>query len=312
MVLEVLMRYGNKYQEDKRLQQNSLFGDLGGGLGIEIAKPELPQVPRMSSIERLNIEKSLIGIFLSAHPLDEYEFEVTQLCNITSQGLTDLETLRTPDGRRAAAATDDSEETLNSKTTLNSTLSTLNLQPEGIQGLRLGGIVTSAEKLVSKNGNPYGRYVIEDYAGSYKLTLFGETYKQWAPMLEPNLYVLVSGNFQQKGVGQKWYKPKPIDQAEYEFVVQKVDLLKDAQKNYVESLTLTIPVEQVQPDLIAELTEQCQQHKGNIRLKIQVYDELKKNVITFTSQSYAVQVDSSFYHWLKLQIQDGTLTIKVD
>ena len=83
----------------------------------------------MSSIERLNIEKSLIGIFLSAHPLDEYEFEVTQLCNITSQELTQLETLRTPDGRRAAAAaaTEGDETTLNSQltTTLHSQLYTL-------------------------------------------------------------------------------------------------------------------------------------------------------------------------------------------
>ncbi len=315
MVLEVLMRYGNKYQEDKRLQQNSLFGDLGGGAGIDIAKPELPQVARMSPIERLNIEKSLIGIFLSAHPLDEYEFEVTQLCNITSQGLSELESLRTPDGRRAAAAATaesvgEDAENLNSLNQLNQ-LNQLNSQTEGLQGLRFGGIVTSSEKLVSKNGNPYGRYIIEDYAGSYKLTIFGETYKQWAPMLEPNLYVLITGNFQQKGVGQKWYKPKPIDEAEYEFMVQKVDLLKDAQKNYAEELTLTIPVEEVRPDLIAELTEQCKQHKGHIRLKIQVYDELKKNMITFTSQSYAVQVDQTFYHWLKLQKQQGIFDFKV-
>ncbi len=315
MVLEVLMRYGNKYQEDKHLQQNSLFGDLGDGVGVDITKPELPQVPRMSPIERLNIEKSLIGIFLSAHPLDEYEFEVTQLCNITSAELTELETLRTPDGRRAAAAaaTEGDETTLNSQlsTTLHSQLSTLNSQTEGLQGLRFGGIVTSAEKLISKNGNPYGRYVIEDYAGSYKLTLFGEAYKTCAPMLEPNLYVLITGNFQQKGMGQKWYKPKPFDEAEYEFVVQKVDLLKDAQATYVTDLTLTIPVENVQPEWIAQLTEQCQAHKGNIRLKIQVYDELKKNMISFTSRSYAVQVDPTFFHWLKLQKQQGILDFKV-
>ena len=278
MFLEVLMRYGNKYQEDKHLQQNSLFGDLGGGVGVDITKPELMQVPRMSPIERLNIEKSLIGIFLSAHPLDEYEFEVTQLCNITSTALTELETQH---------------------------------PANDIQGLRLGGIVTGAEKLISKNGNPYGRYIIEDYAGSYKLTLFGEAYKTCAPMLEPNLYVLITGNFQQKGTGQKWFKPKPAAEADYEFAVQKVDLLKDAQATYVTDLTLTIPVENVQPEWIAQLTEQCQAHKGNIRLKIQVYDELKKNMISFTSRSYAVQVDPTFFHWLKLQKQQGILDFKV-
>ena len=88
--LDMLMRYGNKYQQDKQQQQNTLFGDLGEG--IEIQKPELPKAPHMTTIERLNIEKDLIGIYLSAHPLDEYEFEVRTMSNMSTADLNWLET----------------------------------------------------------------------------------------------------------------------------------------------------------------------------------------------------------------------------
>ena len=301
LVMETLMRYGNMYQQDKQQQANSLFGDLDGGFGVDISKPELPQVPRMNAIERLNMEKSLIGIFLSAHPLDDYEFEVTKLCNVTTADLAQYESLYTPEGRKAAATSED--------TSLNSKLSTLNSQTDGIQGLRFGGIVTNAEEAVSQKGNPYGRYIIEDYSGSYKLTLFGDTYKSCAPMLKPNLYVMVTGNIQQRGANRQWFKPKPLNEAEFEFSVQKIDLLKDVQQNLVSELTINIPVEQVQPEFVEELTEQIKAHKGHIRLKMVIYDELHKNVITFTSQSYAVSVDKAFFHWLKLQEQEGVIRL---
>ena len=96
-VLESLMRYGNKFQQDKNLQTNSLFGDLGGDFGVEIQHPELPKAARWSTIERLNKEKTLIGIFLSAHPLDEWEFEVRELCNTTAEQMHQFDAWATPE-----------------------------------------------------------------------------------------------------------------------------------------------------------------------------------------------------------------------
>ncbi|MCQ2347267.1 MAG: DNA polymerase III subunit alpha [Paludibacteraceae bacterium] len=301
-VLEILMHYGNKFQQDKEAQQNSLFGDLGGGAGVEIQKPALPQVPRMNTIERLNIEKSLIGIFLSAHPLDDYEFEVTDLCNMTATDLSWFDNMRTPDARRAAANKTTEEEEVNEEKDPKIFIERYQNQP-----IRFGGIVVSAEKAISQKGNPYGRYIVEDYTGSYKFLLFGETYKQYSALLEPNLYVMITGTIQQRGKNYKWFKEKPIEEAEYEFSVQQVELLQDVQAKQVKSLVLQIPVEQVQPDFIEELNQQCQQHKGDIKLKMCIYDELKQNMITFASQSCAIKIDKDFFHWLKIKEMEGVL-----
>ena len=78
LFLDTLVRYGNKYQMDKSTADNSLFG---GAALIAIPKPEIPQCERWSDLERLNKEKELVGIYLSAHPLDEYRIILKYVCN---------------------------------------------------------------------------------------------------------------------------------------------------------------------------------------------------------------------------------------
>ena len=306
--LDMLMKYGNMYQQDKAQQQNSLFGDLSDGFGVDIHKPELPKPPKMSAIEKLNIEKNLIGIFLSAHPLDEYEFEVTDLCSVTAEELTRFEGWRTPDARNAAPVNAEDEEEEQE----------VRVDPkEWIakhenQTLHLGGIVTSAEEAISQKGNPYGRYVIEDYSGSYRLTIFGETYKNCAHMLKLNLYVYLTGIIQQRGANRPWFKPKNMEEAEYEFVAQQVELLKDTQDKHLEMLTLRIPIENVTKELNDELSEQISAHPGRAKLKIQISDASQHNMVTFVAQSHPIRMDKEFYHWLKLKELDGVLSHKIN
>ena len=310
-VLETLMRYGNMYQQDKQQQQNSLFGDLGDD-AVAIQHPELPQVQKWSTIERLNMEKSLIGIFLSAHPLDDYEFEVQQMCNIATEQLAQFDSWRTPDARKAAMAQADNsdeetEEDIQEKLTPKEFLKKYKNQT-----IRFGGIVTSAENATSQKGNPYGRYTIEDYSGSYKMVLFGETYKNNLAYLQPNLYVYVTGTIQQRGTGMRWFHEKNDEEAEFEFAVQKVELLKDVQDAYMSSLSLAIPLENVTQELIDELVAQCESHKGKSRLRIQVHDTLHNNRIMFTSKSMQVHITPDFYKWLKMKEMDNVLTLHAD
>jgi DNA polymerase-3 subunit alpha len=303
-MLEVVMRYGNRYQQDKQAQSITLF-DGFGGLGVEVQRPDLPIVPRWSSIERLNKEKELIGIFLSAHPLDEWEFEVRELCNITADELTRFESWRKPESRANATIKEELDEQTNEvRQTPNEWI-----QEHTDKTLHIGGIVVSSEELISQKGNPYGRYVIEDYSGSYQFSAFGETYKQYASLLKQNVYVYISGVIQQKGAHMKWFKPKPIEEAEFEFSLQQVQLIEDAQK-HLNSLTLQIPIEQIQPDLIDELTEMTQQHAGLTPLRVNIFDETKQNLITFNA--HPIKIDSSFYHWLKMQKLDNIFYYKVN
>ena len=297
--LDVLIRFGNKYQQD--LQQNSLslFGDLGGDMGLDIQLPELPQVPRWSAIERLNKEKNLIGIFLSAHPLDDWEFEVKDVCTITAAELTQFETWRKPEARNTNTNANEEDE---DKEKIDPTQWII--QHEN-RPLFFGGIVVEAVDATSKKGNPYGKYTIEDYSGSYQFTLFGEAYKQFASLLKPNVYIFLTAVIQQYGSNQRWFHAKPTTEAEYELAIQQVDLMSDAHK-HVKQVTIHLPIENIQPALIDELSELCDLHKGHLPLQLRVFDEIKQNVITLTAPP--IRMDKTFYHWIKMQEIDEVFT----
>lgn len=305
-MLEVVMRYGNRYQQDKQEQSITLF-DGFGGLGIEVQRPELPVVPRWTAIERLNKEKELIGIFLSAHPLDEWEFEVREMCNITAEEMHQFEAWSSPTARNTSTAQDDESDEENEeieKLTPNQWIEKRAGQP-----LHLGGIIVAAEDRMSQKGNPWGKYTIEDYTGSYQFSAFGETYQRFAALLKPNVYVYITGVIQQRGAHMKWFKPKPAEEAEYEFALQQVQLIKDAQKD-LHSITLQIPIENIQPDLIDNLSEMTQQYTGTTPLHVQIFDTIKQNVITFNANP--IRMDQTFYHWLQELQTDEVLQYKVN
>ena len=278
--------------------------DIGG---IEVQRPELPIVPRWSAIERLNKEKDLIGIFLSAHPLDEWEFEVKELCNTTAEQMQQFDAWTTP-AARANVATQNQEnseeEEQKEKLTPNQWIEKYAGQP-----LHLGGIIVAAEDRMSQKGNPWGKYIIEDYTGSYQFSLFGEAYQRFAAILRPNMYVYLSGIIQQRGAHMKWFKPKPLEEAEYEFAVQQVQLIKEAQKD-LRSITLQIPIENVQPDLIDELMDITKQYPGETSLRLEIFDTIRQNVITFNASP--IQMSSELYGQLKELQTDGILSYKIN
>ncbi len=285
--LDALIRYANNYQNAKNMSVNSLFGDFESA-SVEIRKPELPlQFTRMSTIERLNKEKELIGIFLSAHPLDDYQFEVEKLCNISANDLTYFEGFRTPAGRMSIEVPEDElapEEWLTEK--------------EG-KPLTMGGLIVDAADLISSKNNPFGKYTIEDYTGTYQFVLFGDNYIKHKSKLMKNLFVAVSGVVQQRGAGRAYFKPAEIQNAEYEFSVTNVDLLQDLSQGKVNRLRLHIPIENISPQFTEELLTMCKAHTGMCQLQVVVEDKEEMNTTTLTSTAIQVGVDKNFYQYLK-------------
>lgn len=288
-VLDTLVRYGNCYQTAKTQNQNSLFGDFGSDSAVEIRKPELPRVERQSVIERLNTEKSLIGIFLSAHPLDDYRFEIEQLCNITSAQLNYFESFRRPEHRTTVTVPEDA---LPPKEWLE--------QYSGMP-LCIGGIITHAEQTRSKNNRTYGRYQLEDYNGSYSFVLFGETYERYNARLTENVYVCLTGNIQQRGANFRYFKPKNENEAEYEFAITKVDYLNEIQEQRIQSIQIDIPIDNITPDFSIEFSNLCNQHPGNIPVSLCIHDAIRRNIITLSGGVARLHIDKNVYHYLKMQ-----------
>ena len=157
--LETLMRYGNRYQADKAAAFNSLFG---GENVIDVATPEIPQgAERWSDLDRLNRERDLVGIYLSAHPLDEFSIVLEHVCNTR---MADLEDKAALVGRE----------------------------------ITMGGIVTNVRRGVSKNGNPYGIAKIEDYSGSTEIPFWGNDWVTYQGYLNEGTFLYIKARCQAK------------------------------------------------------------------------------------------------------------------
>ena len=153
--IDTVMRYGQVYQQEKQQAQQSLFGGFDD---IEIQTPPLLKSDdRWSDIERLNKERELVGIYLSAHPLDEYKIVLDNLCNTRCDELADVSKLT------------DREDVI------------------------IGGIVTAVKTGFTKNGKPYGIVTIEDFHGSGELPLFGEEWAKFSGMFAIGASVYVTG-----------------------------------------------------------------------------------------------------------------------
>ena len=138
--LDTLVKYGQLYQREQQEAATSLFG---GADAVEIATPPIPDAEPWSTIERLNKERELVGIYLSAHPLDEYELILNNMCNTHCTELGDKVELSKK------------------------------------EDIVFGGIITEVKSKFTKTGKPCGFVTIEDFEGSGELALFGEDWGQW-------------------------------------------------------------------------------------------------------------------------------------
>ena len=153
---ETLMRFGSRYQASVQEMQNSLFGAIGG---VEVATPAIPKAEPWSQLELLNRERELVGMYLSAHPLDPYYMEVTYGCN-------------TP-------------------------LAEVKNQADQLdKELTLGGLVVDFQTRMNRKGGQYGIMKIEDYSGSYEFMLFGNKFIDYQKFGIPGCAIVVRGAFE--------------------------------------------------------------------------------------------------------------------
>ena len=156
---DTLMKFGARYQASQQEMQNSLFGAFGA---IEVATPPIPNAEPWSQLERLNRERDLVGMYLSAHPLDPYYIEVNYGCNTALADIKDK---------------------------------SKDLDKE----LTMGGLVVDFQTRMGKRGQ-FGIMKIEDYTGSFEFMLFGDKYDDYKKYGDPGYALVVRGAYE-KGYG---------------------------------------------------------------------------------------------------------------
>jgi DNA polymerase-3 subunit alpha len=172
-LIETAVKWAQRAQQEEDSAQASLFG---GASGVSIPKPKAPNVDPFGEIEKLRIEKEVVGFYLSGHPLDQFKLELTDFCNTKFSEMNDIEVLRQR------------------------------------QECTLGGSVTDVGHRMTKNGKPFGTLTMEDYDGSHTFFIFGEDYTRFKSFLSPGWFLYLQGSVQPKpwGDGELEFKIKNI------------------------------------------------------------------------------------------------------
>ena len=161
-LIEKATKYAQKVQQEEDSAQVSLFG--GGSGNMQIPLPSVPPMEPFSQIQQLNIEKEVVGLFISGHPLDQFRLEIESFTNTALPALADLESLK------------------------------------GKNELKLAGSVSTFAHRTTKNGKPFGTLTLEDYSGSFTFFLFGDDYVRFKEYFMAGWFVFLSCAVAQK----KW------------------------------------------------------------------------------------------------------------
>jgi DNA polymerase-3 subunit alpha len=169
---EQLIRFGNKRQEQSG-GMPTLFGEMNS---LEVQKPRVPQLPEWPTLLKLTKEKEVIGIYLSAHPLDQFRLEIGQFTNTSLSEMRNMEVLK---GKE----------------------------------LSIAGMITAVKHATTRNGKPYGTFSIEDYTDSLSMSLFGKDYEYFRRFMYEGYSVLIKGNIAEnhwKSAPENEFKIKSI------------------------------------------------------------------------------------------------------
>ena len=168
--LEQLMRYGQRYQAERDNAQQSLFGGDGH---VDIQRPVLPTCTDWTQLETLGKEREMMGLYLSAHPLDEYKVLIDHMCKTQ---VTELE------------------------------------HPEALKGqeVAVAGMVVGVQNLITRTGKPFGKFKLEDYNGTYEFALFGKDYETFRKFMFTDYFLFIRCKVQPKPYNDKELEVKIV------------------------------------------------------------------------------------------------------
>ncbi|MBR1792066.1 MAG: DNA polymerase III subunit alpha, partial [Bacteroidales bacterium] len=229
--LDRLIRWAIRLQENKDSRQMSIF-DISDEIKDE-DHPQPPQCEPWSTIEQCKYEKEVVGFYLSAHPLDDFKYELHHFAMSTMQ-LSDLESLAG-------------------------------------KPVRFGGIVSAVRTgYSSKNGAPYGIMTIEDYDGSYDLALYDDAYLKHQNYFVSGLFVFCRGTVKQ---WTQTNPDGTVKKSKPRIVISEIVMLNSVLEKYSKKVLASIALSKITPDFVSVLRRQCDASKGNVPVEFSIRDD---------------------------------------
>jgi DNA polymerase-3 subunit alpha len=246
--LENAMKFGASFQESENSSQVSMFGD---GTGTKMPEPEIPKTEEWGSIYKLNREKEVVGIFISGHPLDDFRVEIESFCNGRIGMLNEMPSHKGKD-------------------------------------LLIAATITEAEHRFTKNGDPFGTLIIEDYTDSYKLFLWRENYLKFKHFIQPGTFIAMKGKID-----------VPPRRSELEFMVHSIELLQNIKETKANSVHIKLSSTALDQILIMNLNKLFLDNEGKCSVHFKIIDPFDGTEIRMPSKSMKIDPNNTVFKELK-------------
>lgn len=255
-LIELAIKYGNNVKEQNNSSALSLFG---GTQDAEIPEPEMPVTAHWGAFEKLQKEKEVTGIYISGHPLNEFELERDLYTNATF-GMVDY--------------FKDKDVTLN-----------------------IACMVSNVNKRMSKNGRPWASVAFEDMENTMEIYFFGENYNKFLAFLEPGNRLLLKCQYKRKYVDKE--KENASAEPEYELRVQQIEFLQDVLEKYaLKGLRVMLHYKHIDDELVEKIYKIVSKHKGKRPFSIYLFDD-NEQPLSFQSSKLGVKISKELYQQLK-------------
>ncbi|MEO6328410.1 MAG: DNA polymerase III subunit alpha [Ginsengibacter sp.] len=256
--IEKIIRFGNQYSSQLAGNSNTLFGDLQM---TEVVPPRLPECSPWPLIQLLDHEKEVTGMFMSGHPLDNYKFELKYY------GLTPI-------------------------TEFNEFKEAVNLHPNPGRLFKIAGLVASAQHRISKNGNKYGVFFIEDYTGKMELTLWSDDYVKFSNYLEAGTAIFITGCFKQRYAASL-----------FEFKVSNITLLETMKKICTKKINIDTHPKCITPTMIDFFEKNIKSFPGNSTLKFCLADQPSKLKVSLYNIEKGFEMNDEMAQFLQQAVE---------
>ncbi|MDR2725825.1 MAG: DNA polymerase III subunit alpha, partial [Candidatus Adiutrix sp.] len=225
---------GARLQRDRLHGQTSMFDILDAtapdSKAAEPADLRWPQAEPWPENKRLAFEKEALGFFITGHPLDRYEAELSLM------GIVPVEKVRNKGDRTE---------------------------------VRLGGMVAALQKKRSKkSGQDYGQLTLEDQTGSLEVLVLGKVWDKNADWLKKDEVAVVAGTMEKEEAREAGggHKEGQGGQVNIKIIAREIMSLAEALEKRTESLTLRLPRSGLGPETLSLLKEAARDYPGPARV----------------------------------------------
>ncbi|MDJ1497989.1 DNA polymerase III subunit alpha [Cytophagaceae bacterium DM2B3-1] len=230
-----------KFGNQAQSEKGKIQQSLFGGAdgGGELPPPRVMPCEQWTEIERLKHEKEVVGFYISGHPLDQYRIEMSQFA------ITPIDQVENFKNRE----------------------------------INIAGIITKTGTRISKSGNPFTIFTLEDYNASMEIALFGENHVKFANYLQEGGFIFIKGK----------YEPRFFNSTDqFEFKPQQMQLLSEMRQKLCKGVQLSLDLTTINATVISKLADLAKNYPGDCELRISLSDSREKMQVEGKSRLYRI------------------------